>query len=74
MTYFCTKNVVSIASCVEDEETRKAILLSDNVRSETLKRLCAMPSYSCKSLKWKNIYYDYFKKKVIAELSAETEV
>ena len=69
--YMGSKSVVSIAAFVEDEEIKKAILQSDYIRNETLKRLCALPSYEYKSLKWKNTYYDYFKRKVIAELTAK---
>lgn len=65
---FGSPNVVSISS-VCDEELARIIRRSDYIRSETLKRLCAMPSYKCKSLKWKNRYYDYFKRKVEAELA-----
>ena len=68
--YFTNKNCVSVASFAENEEMKKAVLQSDYIRNETLNRLCAMPSYNCKSLKWKNIYYDYFKKKVMEEISA----
>lgn len=63
-----TKNVVSVA-CMLDEPERSELEFWDRVRCETLRRLVAMPGYSCKSLKWKNIYYDYHKRRVIAEFS-----
>ena len=70
MVYMGSKSVVSVAYFVEDEKLKDAILQSDYIRNETLNRLCAMPSYKYKSLKWKNIYYDYFKRQVMRELSA----
>ena len=62
--------IISVAYFAESDEIRDSVLRSDYVRDETLKRLCARPSYNCKSLKWKNRYYDYFKKQVLKELSA----
>ena len=62
--------IVSVAYYAENDAIKNAVLLSDQIRNEALNRLCALPSYSCKSLKWKNKYYDYFKKKVEKELSA----
>ena len=62
------KNIVSVAYYADSEEVKKAVLQSDYIRNETLNRLTALPSYSCKSLAWKNRYYDYFKKQVIKEL------
>ena len=62
--------VISVAYFAESAEIRDSVLRSDYVRDETLKRLLALPSYDCKSLKWKNRYYDYFKKQVLKELSS----
>jgi hypothetical protein len=62
----CT-NVISISS-VCNGELRQSIIQSDYIRNETLNRLCSMPGYKYKSLKWKNRYYDYFKKQVINEM------
>lgn len=67
MTYFCGKSVHSIAD-VCDGELREEIMLSDRIRDETLNRLTAMPGYEFKSLKWKNIYYEYHKRKVMKEM------
>lgn len=67
MTYFCGCSVHSIAD-ICDEPLKSVIELSDRIRNETLNRLVAMPGYEFKSLKWKNIYYDYHKKKVMEEL------
>ena len=61
--------IVSVAYYAENEEIKKSVLLSDSIRHEALRRLCAIPSYDCKSLKWKNRYYDYFKQKVEKELA-----
>lgn len=68
--YMGSRNVVSIASVVEDRELRNVIMQSDYIRNETMRRLRKLPSYEYKSLKWKNTYYDYFKRKVIAEIEA----
>ena len=62
--------VISVAYFAESAEIRDSVLRSDYVRNETLKRLLAHPSYYCESLKWKNRYYDYFKKQVLKELSS----
>ena len=66
--YMGSKSVLSIGHFVEDKDLAQAISRSDYIRNETLNRLCALPSYSCKSLKWKNRYYDYFKRQVMKEL------
>ena len=71
MSCFASKNVLSVAHFVDDAELKNGVLLSDYIRNETLNRLRAMPSYDCKSLKWKNIYYDYFKRQVIKEIEKE---
>ena len=67
MTYFCGRSVHSI-SAICDEPLKSAIELSDRIRNETLNRLVAMPGYEWKPLKWKNIYYDYHKRKVMKEM------
>lgn len=67
MTYFCGKSVVSVSS-VCDSPMREELDFSSNVRNETLNRLTSLPSYPYKSLKWKNRYYEYFKKKVLEEM------
>lgn len=61
-------SVRSIA-CVCDGELREAIVLSDRVREETLRRCYAIPSYAGKPLRWKNRYYDLIRSRVIAELA-----
>ena len=63
--------IVSVAYYADSEDVEKAVLLSDHIRNEALRRTCALPSYNCKTLKWKNRYYDYFKKKVEKELSSK---
>ena len=68
--YFASKHVVSIAAVIPSPE-REAIELSDKIRTMTLARLVAMPGYKHKTLKWKNIYYDFYKKKVMAELGVK---
>lgn len=64
---FVTPNCVSISS-VCNGELKQALIQSDYIRNETLKRLCSMAGYKYKSLAWKNRYYDYFKKQVMKEL------
>ena len=65
---FGSPNVVSISS-VCNEEIAKVIRQSDYIRYETFRRLKSIPSYPIKSLKWKNKYYDYFKKQIENELA-----
>ena len=68
--YMASKNVLSIGHFLEDKNLASKIFKSDYIRNETLNRLTALPSYNCKSLKWKNRYYDYFKKQVEKELAS----
>lgn len=67
-----TENVVSVA-CMLDEPERHELEFYDRVRAETLRRLVAMPSYECKNLRWKNIWYDFWKRKVIREMREQCE-
>lgn len=67
MVYLATKSVASVA-CMLTGEERRVLELSDCIRAETLKRLTAMPGYPYKPLKWKNRYYEYWKKRVMAEM------
>lgn len=60
-------DVVPVAYALPEKECRE-LLFWDAVRAETLKRLCAMPSYECKNLRWKNIWYDYHRKRVLREM------
>lgn len=64
-----SKNVVSVAYASDDMEVRKAVLTSDYIRNETLKRCMEIPSYMGKSLYWKNRYYDVIKRKVMSEIT-----
>lgn len=66
---FATPSVVSISAVCSDPAIRAAIIQSDYIRNETLRRLCALPSYNCKPLRWKNRYYEYFKRRVIDEIN-----
>ena len=63
-----SRNVVSIAAYIEDEELQKAVVRSDYIRNETMRRCLEIPSYRHKSLKWKNRYYDLVKRRVEDEL------
>lgn len=64
---FISPNVISIADVCAGK-IREEILKSDYIRNETLKRCYAIPSYRGKSRKWKNLYYDLMKKRVMEEL------
>lgn len=66
-----SKNVISVAYASDDPAIRNAVLTSDYIRNETLKRCMAIPSYMGKSLAWKNRYYDVIKRKVMSELQKE---
>lgn len=66
---FASPSVVSISAVCTEPEIRAAIIRSDYIRNETLRRLCALPSYKCKSLHWKNRYYEYFKRRVMDEVN-----
>lgn len=69
MTHFNSPSVVSIASaCPDGSDLQKAILQSDYIRHETMRRCRAIASYDSKPTRWKNRYYDTIRKKVIAEL------
>lgn len=62
------KDVVSISS-VCDEEIAQTIRYSDYIRNESLKRTWSIPSMPYKNSKWKNKYYDHFRKQIISELN-----
>lgn len=64
---FGSENVVSV-SAVCDEQMATVIRMSDYIRSETLRRCYAIPSYESKPLRWKNRYYDLIKKRVEQEV------
>lgn len=60
-------SVLSI-SALCDEQMARYIRQSDYIRRETFRRCRAIASYDSKPLRWKNRYYDYFRKKVLREL------
>lgn len=66
--HFATKNVVSISAVCSDPELASTIVTSDYIRYETLRRLTSISSYKCKSLYWKNRYYDVIRAEVMKEL------
>lgn len=66
---FCSRNVVSVSSVCKDPALRKSIIASDSIRAETMRRCLAMPGYQFKSLRWKNRYYDFFRRKVMEEMA-----
>lgn len=67
---FASKNVASISTVCSDSAVADAIRNSDYIRNETISRLLKIPSYNCKSLYWKNRYYDVIRNKVIKEMEA----
>ena len=66
---FCSRNVVSVSSVCEDPALRESIIASDSIRAETMRRCLAIPGYPFKSLRWKNRYYDFFRRKVMEEMA-----
>ena len=66
---FGSDNVVSVSSACGDPVLRESIIASDFIRSETLRRCLAIPSYQFKSSYWKSRYYDLIRRKVMEELS-----
>ena len=66
--YFCGHSVVNVSACVDDAGIAESLEFWAAVRDETLTRCLRIPSYSGKSLAWKNRYYDVIRKRVIAEL------
>lgn len=65
--HFAIPGVVSVSS-VCDGDVAREIRMSDYVRSETLRRCMAIPSYPHKSLAWKNRYYELIQRRVKAEV------
>ena len=63
--------IIPVAMFMEDEREQRELLVYDAIRTETLKRLCAIPSYPYKSLAFKNRYYDAIKRKVQSEYIAK---
>ena len=62
-------SVVSIAAVLpEGSEIRQAIIESDYIRNETLRRCYEIASYASKPLRWKNRYYEVIQKKVREEV------
>lgn len=64
-----SKSVVSVAAVCQDKALREGICTSDYIRNEALSRCMAIPSYKYKSLKWKNLYYDFMRERVTAEIT-----
>ena len=68
MISFMIPGCVSVAEASDDPEIRDAVLESDYIRTETLRRCLMIPSYRTKPIYWRNRYYDAIKAKVEAEL------
>ena len=63
--------IISVAAYVKDDEVRKAVLNSDNIRSRTLEKCYTIPGYAELPLKEKNAMYD--KIRMIVEKEIEKE-
>ena len=63
--------IISVAAHVKDDEVRKAVLKSDNIRSRTLEKCYVIPGYAELPLKEKNAMYD--KIRMIVEKEIEKE-
>ena len=50
--------IISVAAYVKDNEVRKFVLKSDNIRCRTLEKCYAIPGYAELPLKEKNAVYD----------------
>ena len=61
--------IISVAAYVKDDEVRKAVLNSDNIRSRTLEKCYAIPGYTELPRKVKNAVYD--KVRIIVEKEIE---
>ena len=59
--------IISVAAYVKDEEIRRVVLKSDNIRCRTLEKCYAIPGYAELSLKEKNAVYDKVRKMVEKE-------
>ena len=50
--------IISVAAYVKDDEVRRAVLKSDNIRRRTLEKCYSIPEYADLPLKVKNVVYD----------------
>ena len=50
--------IISVAAYVKDDEVRKVVLKSDNIRLRTLERCYSIPGYADMPRKVKNAVYD----------------
>ena len=64
--------IISVAAYVKDDEVRKAVLKSDNIRNRTLEKCYVIPGYAELSLEEKNALYD--KVRMIVEKEIEKEM
>ena len=59
--------VISVAAYVKDEEVRKFVLKSDNIRRRALEKCYTIPGYSELPQKEKNAVYDKVRLRVEME-------
>ena len=62
--------IISVAAYVKDEEVRKVVLKSDNIRRRTLERCYSIQGYAELSMEEKNAVYD--KVRMIVEYEIGT--
>ena len=63
--------IISIAAYVKDDEVRKAVLKSDNIRNRALEKCYTIPGYTELPRKVRNAVYD--KVRMIVEEEIEKE-
>ena len=62
-------SIISVAAYVKDDEVRKVVLKSDNIRFRALERCYSIPGYADLPRKVKNAVYDKVRKIVEKEES-----
>ena len=65
-------SIISVAAYVKDDEVRKVVLKSDNIRSRTIEKCYTIPGYAELSLEEKNALYDKVRMIVEKEIEKET--
>ena len=61
--------VISVAAYVKNEEVRKVVLKSDNIRRRTLERCYSIPGYADLPRKVKNAVYDDVRLRIEKEIT-----
>ena len=63
--------IISVAAYVKDDEIRKVVLKSDNIRSRTIEKCYTIPGYIELPRKVKNAVYDRVRMIVEKEIEKE---